>query len=242
MDTQSAFVHRSLKDLVADDVRTISVLERYGLDYCCHGSQTLEQAAHRHGASLDEVVGALASLGDPAESGYPAEWEDLAALTRHIVEHHHGYVRGITPTIHRWLEKLVERHGTNHPELAGVRDAFEQLSGELSSHMAKEEGILFPYIDDLAAAGRTGGRLPRGPFGTILHPVRAMEAEHEHAEEVLHRLRQLTKGYLPPADGCTTFTLCYDELRRFEADLHRHVHLENNLLFPRALDLENRLS
>jgi regulator of cell morphogenesis and NO signaling len=242
MDTQSPIVHRSLKDLVADDVRTIPVLERYGFDYCCHGHHTLEQAAHARGASLQDVVDALASLGEPTESGYPDEWHDLAALTRHIVEHHHGYIRAITPTIQGWLQKLSERHRTRHPELDDVRQAFEQLGDDLSTHMAKEEAILFPYIDDLAAASRAGGSLPRGPFATILHPVRMMEAEHEMAEEFLERLRALTNGYTPPDDGCTTFRLCYTELQRFETDLHRHVHLENNLLFPRALELEGRLS
>src|SRR5262245_47669439 len=148
MNTHASYAQRSLSDLIVDDVRAISILERYGLDYCCKGHQTLEQAARTRGASLDEVVGALASLGDRTEPGYPAEWQDLSALTRHIVEHHHGYVRRITPTLTAWLEKLVARHANKHPEISQIREIFGDLAEDLATHMAKEEGLLFPFIDE----------------------------------------------------------------------------------------------
>ena len=144
--------------------------------------------------------------------------------------------------IARWLDKLVRVHGARHPELRQVQAAFLELVEDLMTHMIKEENILFPYIDALASASRTWSRLPPGPFGTVLNPIRVMEEDHRRAGDALVRLRQLTDGFQPPADACTTYRACYDELLRYEADLHRHVHLENHVLFPRALALEHELS
>jgi regulator of cell morphogenesis and NO signaling len=233
---------RSLAELVIDDARAAAVLERFGLDYCCGGRRTLEEAAAERGLAPDVVVQALGSLGPPRNTDrLPAEWKDLDALTRHIVATHHRYVRDTTPVIAAWLDKLVARHGAGHPELAEVRAVFLELGDELMTHMAKEEHILFPFIEDLAAAHRAGARLPNGPFGTVLHPVRVMEEDHRLAGELIGRLRVLTRDHQPPEDACTTYRACYAELAAFEADLHRHIHLENNVLFPGALDLEQRL-
>jgi regulator of cell morphogenesis and NO signaling len=234
---------QSLADIVRHDPRAARVLERFGLDYCCGGRQTLEKAAAARKVAIAPVVKALEGLGTP-ESAAPADadWKQLDDLTRHLVDRHHGYVRDITPTIQAWLAKLTARHGARHPELEQVREAFETLATELAAHMAKEENILFPFIDDLAAARRQGKRLPTSPFGTVLHPVHVMEADHRAAAELLARLRTLTGGFALPDDACTTYRLCYTELEQFERDLHWHVHLENNVLFPRALELEQQLA
>lgn len=237
------FAERSLGDIVKQDTRAATVLERFGLDYCCGGHRTLQEAAAERKLGVAPIVEALEAL-DAAGSDTRADskWEELDKLTRHIVQRHHGYVREVTPAIRAWLAKLVARHGHRHPELSQVRDTFDELASELAAHMAKEENLLFPFIDDLAAAERTGGRLPTSPFGTVLHPVRVMEADHREAGDLLARLRDLTHGFAPPDDACTTYRLCYVELERFEGDLHLHVHLENNVLFPRALELEQQLT
>jgi regulator of cell morphogenesis and NO signaling len=151
-------------------------------------------------------------------------------------------VREHTPVIAAYLDKLVSRHGERHPELAQVRAIFTSLAEEMAAHMMKEENILFPFIELLAVSSRKGGRLPAGPFGTVLNPVRMMEEDHREAGEMLAQLRTLTNGYTPPDDGCTTYRLCFKELADFEADLHRHIHLENSVLFPQAVDVERRLS
>lgn len=234
---------RSLGDIVRQDARAAGVLERFGLDYCCDGRQTLGKAATARQVPIAPVVEALEALGAPANAvGPDAEWDQLDALTHHIAERHHRYVRETTPTIRAWLEKLTARHGTRHPELARVRETFDALANDLEAHMSKEENILFPFINDLADARRAGGRLPASPFGTVLHPVRVMEADHRAAADLLGRLRTLTGNFALPDDACTTYRLCYAELERFESDLHWHVHLENNVLFPRALDLEQQLA
>lgn len=234
---------RPLADLVKHDARAAIVLERFGLDYCCGGQQTLEEATAARDVPVAPVIDALEALGDPAAADQlEGKWTALDALTRHIVERHHEYVRRVTPTIEAWLDKLATRHGGRHPELLQVRETFSQLSSELMTHMTKEENLLFPFIDELAAARRAGAQLPASAFGTVLHPVRVMEADHRAAGDLLARLRALTSGYAVPDDACTTYRLCYAELERYEADLHRHVHLENNVLFPQALELERELT
>lgn len=166
---------------------------------------------------------------------------DLSSLIGHIVGQHHRYVREHQPILAGWLDKLVTRHGATHPELIEIREVFETLSRELLQHMAKEENILFPYIERLSSATPNGPRASlRSPFGTILNPIRAMEQEHYAADNLLARLRALTGGYQPPEDGCTTYRVCFEGLARFEADLRQHVHLENDVLFPGALALEDR--
>jgi regulator of cell morphogenesis and NO signaling len=236
------FAARSLGDIVKQDARAAGVLEHFGLDYCCGGRQTLEEAAAAHRVDVATVVQALEALDEPASGSGAERWDELDALTRHIVDRHHRYVREITPTVQVWLNKLVARHGAQHPELAQVNATFAELASELAAHMTKEENLLFPVIDDLAAAKRAGAHLPKSPFGTVLNPVRVMEADHQAAGSLLARLRALTQGFTPPDDACTTYRMCYTELERFENDLHRHVHLENNVLFPRALDLEQQLN
>ena len=233
---------RTLGEIVSDDSRAAVVLERFGLDYCCGGHRTLAEATAGSRVPLAPIVDALSALGAPDPDDRDQRWPELDALTRHIVERHHRYVREMLPAIDGWLGKLVARHGGRHPELAEVWQVFTDLAHELTSHMTKEEMLLFPAIDDLAAARRTGARPPANPFGTVLHPVRAMEDEHREAGDRLTRLRALTNNYTPPPDACTTFRLCYGELQRFQADLIQHVHLENNVLFARALELERQLA
>jgi regulator of cell morphogenesis and NO signaling len=238
----ASLAERPLGDLVRADARTAQVFERFGLDFCCGGRQTLREAADARGLALAEVVGAIAALGEPTlEDRDPATTKDLDALAEDIVSRHHAYVRSAAPAIEAWLDRLVERHGQRHPELHAIRQTFGDLAGDLQAHMLKEEHILFPFITDLAKAARTNGRPPLSPFGTILNPIRVMESDHARVGQWLGSLRTLSNGFTPPADACTTYRLCYAELERFEQDLHRHVHLEDHVLFPRAVDLERIL-
>jgi regulator of cell morphogenesis and NO signaling len=241
--THAAAAQRQLADIVTEDARSAAVFERFGLDFCCQGRRTVEQAAADRGAPIADVLAALAALGTPpAPDMRPVSEADLDEITRQIVVRHHRYVRETSPAIAGWLETLITRHGARHPELAQVRQVFGDLQDELLAHMVKEENVLFPFIDELARASREGVRPARGPFGTIVNPIRVMESDHALAGELLTQLRTLTNGYQVPADGCATYRLCFLELARFERDLHEHVHLENNVLFPRAAELENQLA
>jgi len=165
----------------------------------------------------------------------------LDALVRHILDTHHAYVRRTLPLLRGYLAKLVDVHGARHPELATVERTFQSLAGGLEHHSVKEEETLFPYITALARAERGEQPMPANMFGTVRHPIRLMELEHEEAGGEMALIRQLTGGYAPPDDGCATYRVALLELEAFERDLHRHVHLEDNLLFPAALELEQRL-
>jgi regulator of cell morphogenesis and NO signaling len=166
---------------------------------------------------------------------------DLDELTRYIVRHHHDYVRRITPEVTGWLETLIATDGERHPELPHVRSIFASLADELHGNMIKEESILFPYIDLMAATRRLGDPLPSGPFGTILNPIRMMAAVHRACLDRLAMLRRLSQDYVPPPDADTTYRRCIAELARFDAALRQYVHLEDHVLFPRAIELEQQL-
>ena len=243
MPTTSHIADRMLGDIVTEDLRAAAVMERFGLDYCCGGQRTLGQACEAKQIDPARVLSALQALGPATDADQsPAEWRELDALTRYIVETHHRYVANSVPAINGSLDKLVAVHGTQHPELTTIRATFRALGSDLLAHMMKEESLLFPAIDELARRCRGEAADGPGTFATVLHPVRMMEDDHQEAGQLLEKLRELSGGnYDPPADGCGTYRACFAELRRFEQDLHRHVHLENNVLFPGALDAERTL-
>jgi len=229
-------------DIVATDFRTAEVFERFGIDFCCNGRNLLADACRTAGANVDAVVSALDALPLQTAHSPVDEMADrsIPELVDHIVSTHHAYVRSSLPTIAKHLSALIDAHGTRHPELRRVSNCFQQLSNELSQHLMKEERVLFPYVCELAGAGTTPHW--HSPFGTVENPIRMMEREHNEAGSELRLIRELTGGYATPADGCTTYALTMTELQAFERDLHRHIHLENNVLFPAAIRLERQLT
>ncbi len=234
------FEKTTVGEMVANDFRTASILRRFGIDFCCGGRRSVADACRTAAVDPDSVeraLEALPPLADRGEADDVTSWP-LDRLVDHIVSTHHTYVRSALPTISAYLARLVEVHGERHPELARIADVFAHMGRDLWQHMMKEERVLFPYIRELAAPP-DNGPLPC-PFGTVENPIRMMEREHRDAGDELRLIRELTGGFVAPADGCTTYRVCFVELEQFERDLHRHVHLENNVLFPRAVDLEHR--
>jgi regulator of cell morphogenesis and NO signaling len=233
-------MNATVGEIVAKDFRAASVFEQFRIDFCCGGRRSLEDACrsvHVDPAAVTRALDALPpSVGEEDDA---TQWT-LDRLVDHIVETHHAYIRQAVPTIGRFLAKLAEVHGARHPELQQIGDTFAQLSGDLAQHMLKEEQVLFPYIRDLVEQSDQACGVAVSPFGTVENPIRMMEREHQAAAEDLGIIRKLTNGYTSPDDGCTTYRVCMEEMARFERDLHRHVHLENNVLFPRAVALENR--
>jgi regulator of cell morphogenesis and NO signaling len=223
-------------DIVATDFRTAGIFDQFGIDFCCGGRLSLADACRAAVVDAAIVIRALGSLPPAgADDQNAAQWP-AERLIDHIVSTHHAYVRITMPRVADYLAELEEVHGAHHPELARVRAAFADVSAELLQHMVKEEQVLFPYIAELAARGGCGHS--PSPFGTVENPIRMMEREHREAADGLRAIRELTAGYTAPADGCATYAVCMAELARFENDLHRHVHLENNVLFPKAIELE----
>jgi len=230
----------TLGEIVTADFRAAAVLEKHGLDFCCRGNRSLEQSCRDAGLRADDLLEQLDAIEATPLPDTPAfnEWP-LSRVVDHIVTKHHAYVREALPVLVAHATKVAKVHGVRHPELTRVAQLVEEVSAEMTSHMMKEEHILFPYIVALASAAERGDRAPFAPFGTVDNPIHMMEAEHESAGEALFEIRELTDGYAVPADGCATYAVCLQELDAFEKDLHTHVHLENNILFPKASALEH---
>lgn len=232
------FRSATLAEIVTENYRAAQVFEAYHLDFCCKGKRTLEDACQDKGIQYAEVEQALAGCIAEAGQSLPdnvLQW-DATQLTVYIEEHHHRYVREQMPVIEAWLMKLASKHGGRHPELLDVLSLFSDVKAELEPHMKKEELILFPRIRE-AVQWENAAASYKPDLGYLLGPIIVMETEHDRAGTLMAEIREVTGNYTVPADGCTTYKLCYTSLKAFEEDLHRHVHLENNVLFPKALEV-----
>lgn len=224
--------------IVAENARAALVLDRFGLDFCCGGGKTLGEACQATGVSTTAVISELAALEqDRGEDSTDAAAMKLDDLTRHIEKVHHGYTEDSAILIRKNLERLEVVHGERHPELTAIKTLFAEMAGHLAVHMKKEELMLFPYIRKLVKVGKDV--VGKSVFGSVVSPVAAMMDDHEHEGERLKELARLTDHYTVPSDGCDTYKATYAAMRELETDLHMHIHLENNVLFPRAVELEN---
>lgn len=229
--------------LVAANYQTASVFKTHGIDYCCNGNRTLEEVCNDDTISLGSLIEALTiSLADtesPIGGGIDYSSWPLDLLADYIEKKHHRYVASKIPEILPLLEKIVKVHGAQHPELAEVEQLFKESAGELSAHMKKEELLLFPFIRKMIAA-KQNGTTAQAPFGTIKNPIRAMMHDHDGEGERFRRIAAITHDYTPPADACNTYKITFSLLKEFEEDLHLHIHLENNILFPKSITLEEQ--
>ena len=228
-----------MKDIALSNPAARQVLEDAGLDYCCGGGQSLHDACLHTDVPAEEI---LKRLRENSKDVSPdeANWTSapLSDLTRHIRERHHRYVREAIARVQTLLDKVVTKHGENHPEITDIQKLFTEVGREMIMHMQKEEQILFPYIDALEKAASTHGSMEPPFFQTVRNPIHTMMKEHESAGELVKQIRKVSSEYKAPADACTSYKALYQDLQAFEADLHQHVHLENNILFPRAVEME----
>lgn len=226
------YLDRTVGELVAEDYARAAVFTELGIDFCCGGGRSTARACASAGVEPARLVDALTAVdarGADAPAADPRSWP-LRRLVTHIEEEHHTYVRRTLPVLDAWTDKIARVHGGRHPELVEVRGLFQELAGEMTRHLDDEEQVLFPQVTALEAASPGGG-----PVADTV--VKALEDDHEHAGATMRRIRDLTGGFRPPADACTTYRATFALLEEFEQDLHRHVHLENNVLFPRALEV-----
>jgi regulator of cell morphogenesis and NO signaling len=224
-------------DLAAGSLGAVRVFEKYGIDYCCGGKRPLQDACREKGLDPGVVLGEVtAATGGSAVKDWNTA--SLRELIRHIVSTHHEYLRRDLPLLTQRMSKALSVHGPQDASLAQLSDIFESLRDELLSHMYKEEAILFPVIGRYEAAVEEGASLTPPPFGTVGNPIRLMEHEHDSAGSALSQMREITGGYAPPAHACMTYRALLQGLAELETDLHQHIHLENNILFPRAAQLE----
>ena len=225
---------QTLATIVTNNHFTVPVLEKYNLDFCCKGKRTLAAACIERGLPLETVCEELENSSSVSQTNkMPFTAMNAEQLISYILIHHHFYVKQSMPTILGHLEKVVTKHGEHFPYMVEVYVLFKEINEEMTAHMHKEEIILFPRIKEVVAL-QDAHQHRNLSEGYITAPIEVMEHEHDQAGEILYKIRKLTNNYIPPAAACTTFQVSLAELKEFEEDLHRHVHLENNLLFPLA--------
>ncbi len=237
----SVTTEKTVRELALENPAATRVFEKLGIDYCCGGNQSLEQACRAANLGVDQVLDSLEMAEQTTRAAQPVhDWqrEPLGDLVAHIKTTHHKYTREEIARLGPLFEKVCSVHGQNHPELMHVRASFAGLAQELTMHMMKEEMVLFPYIVRMEEAVIQHEPVLPPPFGSVQNPVAMMEREHESAGAALRAMRQASNGYATPLDACVSYQTLYKTLSEFEADLHRHIHLENNILFPRAIAME----
>jgi regulator of cell morphogenesis and NO signaling len=230
----------TVRDVALQMPESTRLFENLKIDYCCGGNQPLGQACASAGVDVDDVMEMLAGV-DQSNEARDFQNTSLPELITHILDTHHVFTKSEMDRLQLLADKVLNAHGRNHPELVHLDELLTRLCDDLKPHMFKEEQILFPYIVALVQAADQNGAVPFAPFGTVKNPVRMMMIEHHTAGEILRELRALTSDYKVPADACISYQTLYQAMENFEKDLHQHIHLENNLLFPKALELENAL-
>jgi regulator of cell morphogenesis and NO signaling len=237
----SMTAEKTVRELALENPAATRVFEKLGIDYCCGGNKSLNEACRAADLSMDEVIDSLEMADHTARAVQAVRnWqtEPLADLVSHITNTHHKYTREEMARLAPLFDKVCSVHGQNHPELQQIRASFRGLVQELTMHMMKEERVLFPYIVRMEEAVIQKEPVLPSPFGSVQIPVSMMEHEHDSAGNALRAMREASSGYAAPPEACISYQTLYKALAEFEADLHQHIHLENNILFPRAIAME----
>lgn len=233
---------KTIGQMVAEDYRTAQVFKSHKIDFCCKGNRTLQEVAKKKGLDLETLWEELDAVQNNNKGDQPdfKTWP-LDLLIDHIEKKHHRYVEQQIPILKQYLNKLCHVHGNKHPELFGIFEHFSGSAGELAMHMKKEELVLFPWIRKMVSVAQNEKELEHPQFGTVKNPIQMMMEEHDNEGERFRKIAALSSDYTPPADACNTYRVAFSLLQEFEEDLHRHIHLENNILFPKAEILEKRV-
>lgn len=232
---------KTVADMVTENIKTAHVFKKYGIDFCCGGGVSIQKACEKANVNYEDLMKDL--LGVENSVSHATNYNNWALdfLTDHIINVHHTYVEENIPLLIQYSDRVAKVHGHHYNELLEINALVHEVAGELSAHMKKEELILFPFIKKMVRAKKEGTELNPPHFGTVDNPIKMMEAEHEEAGEILRRIAELSNNYTPPQGACNTYRAFYAKLEEFEQDLHQHVHLENNILFPKSLKLEKEL-
>ena len=240
----SEILNQTLAQIVTANHEASSVFEKYHLDFCCKGKRSLSEALNEKQLPIDQVVNDLTQAIGKSGNRDAAllNFITLSQLCDYIVATHHAYVRQSSGQIFLYLQKIATKHGERHPELMDILALFTELKEEMTEHMFKEENILFPRIKELEKHNAENSPLALPTSSYIEAPIAVMEHEHDNAGSLLEQIRYKTNDYTSPADACTTYRVAFASLQAFEADLHQHVHMENNILFPKAVEMINKLN
>lgn len=229
---------KTVGEIVAEDYRAAEVFAKVGIDFCCGGQILLEDACRERGLGLASILQDIeAAKETPLDRGQNyAAWE-LPFLADYIINTHHAYLHENTAQIAAYARKIAEVHGSHHPEVIEVAAIFDKIAADMTGHLQEEEEVLFPAVKRIVAANKAGVAADSKDQEILKTSLQKLDQEHEEIGEATHAIRRLTSGYKIPADVCNTFVVTYRKLQEFEEDLHKHVHLENNILFPKAAQL-----
>jgi regulator of cell morphogenesis and NO signaling len=234
---------KQIGQFVADDFRTAAVFSNYGIDFCCKGDRTVEEVCNKKGIEVNTLLDELrAVLNSKTDQSIDYKSWPLDLLADYIEKKHHRYVAEKLPVLLQFLNKLCSVHGERHPELFKINEEFIACANALTSHMKDEETIVFPLVKEMVNAKLENGVVKSPEFGTVEGPIATMMQEHDNEGERFRQIAELTNNYNPPADGCNTYQVAFAMLKDFEQDLHLHIHLENNILFPGAVKLEQQFA
>ncbi len=232
---------KTVANVVTENIKAAHIFKKYGIDFCCGGGISIKKACEKGKIDLETLEAELLNLDTIKDRATDYNSWKLDFLTDHIINVHHTYVEENSPMMLQYAQRVNHVHGNHYAELAEIETLVKQVVMELGAHMKKEELILFPFIKKLVKTEKVGGAVPAIHFGTVENPIKMMEAEHEEAGDIMRKIAELSNNFTPPQEACNTYRAFYSKLEEFEQDLHQHVHLENNILFPKALNLEKKL-
>jgi len=231
----------TVAEIVTENIRTADVFKKNGIDFCCGGNVLTQEICKKKNIDYTQLKEDILTLHETGNTSHDFNSWDLDFMVDYIMNTHHKYVISANQLIIQYSDKVASVHGENHPQVLRINELFHALVAELTMHMRKEEEILFPFIKQICAAQKNNTPLTPGHFGSIQNPINMMEAEHDGAGDVIKEIKELTNDFTPHADACNTFKALYSKLEEYQNDLFQHIHLENNILFPKAIKLEQQL-
>lgn len=227
---------KTVADILLENPKAANVFKKYHIDYCCKGSRLFEEACAEAGLDPQALQEQIDEAAENPQFNMRAKDWSLDFLADYIVNNHHQYIRDTNPDLLALSDKVKRVHGDRHPELMEIDRIINEVANDMLMHLQKEEQMLFPAIKEIVKGEFSG----KYPFSSISQPIQMMEAEHADAGDGLDRIRELTDNYTAPEDACTSYRLFFDMIEAYENDLHQHVHLENNILFPKSIALEKQ--
>lgn len=233
--------NQTVAEIVTSNYKTADIFKKNGIDFCCGGKVSLKEICTKKNISYESIKKELELIDQVNNQNFDFDNWNLEKLADYIVSKHHEYIRQNVPVILQYADKVSRVHGHANHEVVDINHLFILISEELDRHMFKEENILFPYIKNLSRAETEQTLFSKPPFGTVQNPINMMEHEHDVVGEYCHKISTLSNKYAPPQHACNTYKVLYAKLNEFEDDLHLHIHLENNILFKKAIELEKKL-
>lgn len=232
---------RTVGDVVTENIKAAHIFKKYGIDFCCGGGVSIKRACEKANVDPELLINELIDLEQVKDRSLDYNSWKLDFLSDHIVNVHHQYVEESSPLLLQYAKRVNHVHGGHYKELGEIESLVIELVQEMASHQRKEELILFPFIKRLVKAEKENDVVPQSHFGSVENPIKMMEEEHDEAGEIMRKISVLSDNFTPPQGACNTYRAFYAKLEEFEEDLHQHIHLENNILFPKALKLEASL-